>query len=311
MTFRADAQIVRAAIEHEPPVRYNMFRGRIGVTTRALYLRTLVNAIVWLGVTPLPARLLGRLGMRQALAPVQRWWARGIQRALAIDLDISGLEQIDPRETYIVAPLHEGFADAVALLQLPLALRFVVRDEIGEWRYIGPYLHDTEQIIICPEEGRRSYRHLVTEAQRSVARGESVVIFPQGSILGIETDFLRGAFALARTLHCPILPVALTGSHRVWEHPYTTRLRYGQRMSMRVLAPIAAEDVAAMSSEEMRLLVQRRLKAAALDGTMAPPRRFVPTRDGYWDGYAYQIDPQFVELAADIAQHRASVKRKT
>ncbi len=51
--------------------------------------------------------------------------------------------------------------------------------------------------------------------------------------------------------------------------------------------------------------VQHRLKDAALDGTMAPLRRFVPSRDGYWDGYAYQIDPAFPRLAAEIATHRA------
>ena len=39
---------------------------------------------------------------------------------------------------------------------------------------------------------------------------------------------------------------------------------------------------------------------------MAPPRRFVPSRDGYWDGYAYTIDAVFPELAADVARHRRS-----
>jgi hypothetical protein len=31
----------------------------------------------------------------------------------------------------------------------------------------------------------------------------------------------------------------------------------------------------------------------------------VPVRDGYWDGYAYEIDPHFADLAADIAHHRS------
>ena len=44
------------------------------------------------------------------------------------------------------------------------------------------------------------------------------------------------------------------------------------------------------------------LALAAVD---APARRFVPSRDGYWDGYAYEIDPMFSELAADVARHRS------
>ena len=49
---------------------------------------------------------------------------------------------------------------------------------------------------------------------------------------------------------------------------------------------------------------QRRLKTLALGGGMAPPRRFVPARDGYWDGYAFRIDPAFPALAAEIAARR-------
>ena len=51
----------------------------------------------------------------------------------------------------------------------------------------------------------------------------------------------------------------------------------------------------------------RRLKQAALSGTVAPPRRFVPARDGYRDGYAYTIDPAFPSLAAAVARRRALV----
>ena len=66
-------------------------------------------------------------------------------------------------------------------------------------------------------------------------------MFPQGSILGIEIDFKAGPFALAHALGWPILPIALTGGHRVWEHPFTPRLRYGQRMSLHILPPISGE----------------------------------------------------------------------
>lgn len=309
MSKSADAPDVQSSLlsePSEPAVRYHLFDKRIGVTSRALALRLWISAVGWIGAVPQVARVLGRLGAWRAQAYVQRWWARGLTSTLQIDLDIAGLEHIDRRETYIVTPLHEGFADALALLQLPLQLRFVVRDELADWRHLGPYLRDTEQIIINPENGRQAYRQLRAASARWIAQGESVVIFPQGSILGIEIDFQRGAFALARALRCPILPVVLTGGHRVWEHPYTPRLRYGQRMSMRVLPPISVHDLLAGTSEEVRYTVQQQLKDAALDGMLAPPRRFVPIRDGYWDGYAYTIDPRFAELAADIARHRES-----
>jgi 1-acyl-sn-glycerol-3-phosphate acyltransferase len=217
-----------------------------------------------------------------------------------------GLEQIDPHQSYVVTPLHEGFADALTLFQLPLRLHFVARDELFGWRWLGPLLRDTGQIEVTPEHGTRAYRSILHAAPAVFARGESVLIFPQGTILGIESDFTVGAFALARALQQPLLPVVLTGGHRVWEHPYTPRVRYGQRMSLRVLPPVRINRTDDLHT--VRVQVRRQLKAAALDSTLASPRRFVPQRDGYWDGYAYRIDPDFAELAAHIAEHRAEVR---
>ena len=284
--------------------RYHLVGGKIAVSSAPLWVRTAIGGGLWCGATPLGLRLLGRLGARKTLARAQRGWARGLARALDLRLDIAGVEQIDPHESYIVAPLHEGFADAIALLHLPLALRFVARDELFDWQRLGPALRDTGQVLIWPENGVRSYRTLLRRAPTILAGGESLVLFPQGSILGIEIDFLRGPFALARTLGRPLLPIALTGAHRVWEHPYTPRLRYSQRMSLRVLPPIPAATTQAMSANELRTTVQRQLKAVALAGELAPPRHFVPARDGYWDGYTYRIDPAFPDLAAEIAAHR-------
>ncbi len=260
--------------------------------------------VTWLGAPLLLARLLGRTRQRRALHTLERWWARGIARHLDIRLDVRGLEHVRSGGPYVVTPLHEGFADALVLLQLPLDLRFVARDELFAWRYFGPLLRDTEQVEVCPEDGARSYRSLRRHAPAVLAGGESLVVFPQGSILGIEIDFKAGPFALAHALGRPILPIALTGGHRVWEHPFTPRLRYGQRMSLHILPPISGEACRTRDVESLRTEVQWRLKAAALSGAMAPPRRFVPARDGYWDGYAYAIDPAFPALAEELARHR-------
>ena len=108
-----------------------------------------------------------------------------------------------------------------------------------------------------------------------------------------------------RFRHHPWIPIAHSGGHRVWEHPFTPRLSRGERISLRVLPPIPAPEVRTRGAERVRLEVQHRLKAAALDGTMAPPRRFAPARDGFWDGYAYEIAPAFPALAAEVAAYRS------
>jgi 1-acyl-sn-glycerol-3-phosphate acyltransferase len=220
-------------------------------------------------------------------------------------VEISGLEHIAPGTAYIVTPLHEGLADAVALLHLPLDLRFVARDELFEWPFFGGLLRDTAQVCLSPEQGMLGYLQLRRQAPSVLASGESLVVFPQGSILGIEVDFKGGPFALALALDRPILPIVLTGSHRVWEHPFSPRLRYGQRVSLQVLPPILPSAYRSAGGGTLRAHVQRQLKTLALDGTRSAPRRFVPSLDGYWDGFAFEIDPTFADLHAEIEQHRA------
>lgn len=300
------SETVRGRGATPPRERYTLLDGLIAVRSRQTQVRALVGLGFWLGP---PLKLIGalaRAGRRPAMHTMTRWWARGVARHLQLRLDIQGLEQIIPGETYLVAVLHEGFADAIALLQLPINQRFVARDELFGWRLFGDLLRDTGQVEVCPESGMLSYLQLRRQAPAVLESGESLTIFPQGSILGLEIDFRTGLFALAETLGRPILPVALTGSHRVWEHPYSPRLSYGQRISLRVLPPMYPTELRALGVQGARLEVQRRLKAQALRPEMAPARRYVPVRDGYWDGYAFEIDPAFPELAAEIARHRAA-----
>jgi 1-acyl-sn-glycerol-3-phosphate acyltransferase len=232
---------------------------------------------------------------------LMRLWAEAVRRFLAIELDSEGLDTIDSDRQYVVAPLHEGFADPLLLAILPLNLRYLVREELFEWRFLGRALRSSRQIAVRPENRVAGYRKLMAEARRTVARGESLVIFPQGCILGVETAFNTGAFRIADRLGLPVLPVVLTGTHRVWEHPYTDRLRFGQKVSLRSLPPLRVGKAL-----ELMRATERSMKKLAHSATTAQVRRFDPDRDGFWDGYDFEIDPDYPDLAARLADRRES-----
>lgn len=201
----------------------------------------------------------------------------------------------------MVVALHEGLADVVALFHLPLPMRFLVRDELFFWPTLGRYLRATNQIEVSESRALSSLRRLHAEAGAAIAAGDSLVVFPQGSVLGIEIGFQTGAFHLARNLRAPVLPVVLAGSHRVWEHPFSPLVRLDQRIFMRVLAPISPEDITSLTVREL----ERHMKEIALRESTARPRRFEPELDGWWDGYRFDIDPEFTELASRLARRRA------
>ena len=220
-------------------------------------------------------------------------------RWLDLSVEVSGLDYIDPDRSYIVAPLHEGFADAVALIHcIPLELRFVARDELAAWPVLGRALRAGDHPTVRPERAAAAYRRMLRTAPAILESGESLVVFPQGSVLGIETAFSAGAFRLAAAMHRPLLPIVLSGSHRVWDHPFDPTVRFGQRMSVSVL-PAVEPDMAVAAQRPL----EQAMKRLALSGPIVP-RRFVPERDGWWDGYAFSIDPDFAELARRLQRHR-------
>ncbi len=228
-------------------------------------------------------------------------WSRMTVRFLDMRVDVEGAQHVDPGQTYVVAPLHEGFADPLLLTRLSLRLRYLVRDELFDWAHLGRFLRTSGQIEVATASETREIRQVLGDCRDAVDRGESLVVFPQGSILGVEVAFTRGAFVLADRLSCPLLPIVITGTHRVWEHPYSPTLRYGQRVSMRVLPPVPAGK-ALISMRE----VESQMKSIAMANIDVPVRHFDPERDGYWDGYTYEIDPRFPEVAALVKSHRAN-----
>lgn len=227
-------------------------------------------------------------GDRDRLHHEERVWAQAVVTELQIDISVHGRDRIDPAAQYVVAPLHEGFADVLALLRLPLDLNWVIRDELLELPYFGDYLKLAGHIAVEPESPRAAFRTILRDASDTLARGESLVVFPQGALIGIEASFQSGAFRLAERFDVPLLPVVLTGSHRVWEYPFARTLRRGQSIHMEILDPV----VPASAMAEMREL-EREMKQRALAVTSAPARRYVPERDGTWDGYSFELDPDF------------------
>jgi len=296
--------VITSAQSYGPERVYRLPGGRMGSNTRLDALR-LSGAAAWY-FGPRARRICRAAGSgpRHALHELERSWAADVSDYLRIRWDIAGLENVVPGRRSIVVALHEGFADALALLRLGLDLRFVARDELAEWPTLGRYLSTTGQLLVEEAAPRSSYRRLIRDGGAALDGGEAVVMFAQGSILGVETAFWPEAFRLAELLDAWVVPVALSGSHLVWEYPYTPLVRRDQRMSMRVLAGVPPQRAVAEARS-----IERELKRFVLSGEMASPRRFRPEVDGYWDGYRYEIDTDFPGLAAQVAEHRAALAK--
>ncbi len=272
--------------------------GFFRVESTAEWVRAWLAVLILFGPARLVLMLAALLPERGFRRAAERFWARLTARFIGLRIDTSGLEHIDPGERYVVASLHEGFADGLALLHLPLSLTAVARDELATFPFLGRQLARGRHLLVRPEHPLQAARTLHREARAAIDAGDSILLFPQGSILGIELAFQPGAFHLARRLGRPLLPVVVTGGHRVWEHPFTPTLRANQTISVTVLPPVLPDEAVARLPA-----IEREMKRLALASKTAP-RHFDPGRDGYWDGYRYEIDPAFPDLARRVASHR-------
>ncbi|MCP3976621.1 MAG: 1-acyl-sn-glycerol-3-phosphate acyltransferase [bacterium] len=245
---------------------------------------------------------LGRTNSQSERDFLIRSWGSQVLKTLDVRVDLSGLEHVDPCGPYLVLPLHEGLVDVPLLLRLPLPMTFVARADLANQKPLDRMLEPSGQILINPE-APSALRVLLREAVRLQAVGRSVVVFPQGSVLGIETAFQQGACAVAERLGLDVLPVVIAGSHRVWDYPFSPVMRRQVPVHMRVLAPRPIAN-----SGEFRAL-EREMKHLALSNTVAAVRHYVPERDGYWDDDRFDIDPDFADLHAEVASHRNRIRR--
>jgi len=275
-----------------------MTRGLARAEDVSSWIRLSLSALILFG--PLRWTLLaaGRFGRRTVLHRVERLWSKAMMRALDMRVTVTGLEHIDPDEQYLVAPLHEGFADPLVLSALTMDLSFAARDELFTWRLLGPYLRSSDHTSISTNSGPSGYRALLRGAATAFSRDESFVAFPQGTILGIEAGFYPGPFRAAERLGHPLLPIVISGTHRVWEFPYRPVLRRSQSVRVAILPPVPSE----CAVEQMRA-TERLMKQIALTGSPSP-RRYRPDRDGWWDAYRYRIDTDFGDLAHRVAARR-------
>lgn len=177
---------------------------------------------------------------------------------------VEGLEHVDRRKTYVIVLNHSAMTDIPALYYVPLNFRWVSKREVFRIPFFGQFLMLHGDICIDRGRAAEAMEQLLRKGRMWIDRGASVAIFPEGtrSKDGTIHRFKAGAFSLAREAGVEILPVVLDGT--------TTLIRpdrlfnWRNRITVRVLEPVPAEEVAATEIHALMERVHDRM-AAALD----------------------------------------------
>ena len=114
---------------------------------------------------------------------------------------------------YVVVANHQSLLDIVLLSRMPREMKWVGKEELFKIPWIGWMLRLTGDIAVKRGDAE-SGGEAITKAKAYLARGMSVMIFPEGtrSRDARLLPYKSGAFRLAIEAGVPVLPVALRGT---------------------------------------------------------------------------------------------------
>jgi 1-acyl-sn-glycerol-3-phosphate acyltransferase len=149
---------------------------------------------------------------------------RAFARMKGWQLIVEGAEHLPPDGPAVVAGNHISEVDPIVV---GLALdgcgrrpRFLAKRELFDDRVLGPLLRNIKQI---PVDRARDARSALPQALHLLDQGETVVVFPEGTISTalVPAEPRLGAARLALASGAPLVPVATWGGQRLGspEHP--------------------------------------------------------------------------------------------
>ena len=125
-------------------------------------------------------------------------------------LRVEGVERLPPGAAIVVAN-HDSLADPFVVgSAIDRPLRYLAKAEL--WRN-ALVRRAVDALGAIPVERGRGDIAAVAAATQAIAAGDSVVLFPQGTVLGPpDRPWQRGAARLALATGAPLVPVAIVGA---------------------------------------------------------------------------------------------------
>lgn len=197
----------------------------------------------------------GLLRVRHRPRGVYDWagtdWARDILNAAGTPVRTEGLELIPVGEPVVYAANHSSMFDIWALFAtLPGSVRFVAKRELFRIPLLGGAMHAAGHIPIDRAARKQAFQ-AYDEAARTIQRGLSAIVFPEGtrSRTGELLPFKNAPFAMAIAAQVPIVPVYVHDTFDILPkggvrlRPRPIRLLVGAPIPTAGLGPKAREQL--------------------------------------------------------------------
>jgi 1-acyl-sn-glycerol-3-phosphate acyltransferase len=164
---------------------------------------------------------------------------------------VEGKQKVDPGKTYVMVSNHQSGADILILFRLYSHYKWVAKQELFYYPFIGWNMWLNGYIPIVRSRGR-SKLMMMDLAANTVRAGNSVMLFPEGTRTkdGNLQTFKSGAFRLALDTKSPVLPIAIKGTYYAI-NKNSLIVHKNKEMKLVVLDPIPYEEIAHLDPKEI------------------------------------------------------------
>jgi 1-acyl-sn-glycerol-3-phosphate acyltransferase len=194
------------------PSKSSTARSQSGLWGRIFYWWSLFVAAMLLLVFGPPVILVSWLaGRRHWVYPWARFGARNWLRLSGMKVRVSGLENLDPEQTYVFIANHRSYLDTATIFHyLNRRIGLLAKKELLKVPILG-YGMGYVNIMAIDRSNRERAIRTVKAATERIASGISFAVFAEGTRapVGEMLPFKKGAFYMAVEAGVPVVPVAI------------------------------------------------------------------------------------------------------
>jgi 1-acyl-sn-glycerol-3-phosphate acyltransferase len=163
-------------------------------------------------------------GQRPTLAVVLSWVDLHHWLCVSILGIRTRVEGAIPRGSHLFAVKHQSMLETLEMVRLSNLPVIVMKQELADIPLFGLMTRRYGVIPVVRSAGAKALRAMLSGARQALAKGRSVIIYPEGTRVRVgESPPLKSGFAaLYRALELPVVPVAVD-SGRVWGRGFVHR----------------------------------------------------------------------------------------
>lgn len=149
-----------------------------------------------------------------------RKFSKWIVKGGNINLEAYGIENIPKENGFMIFPNHQGLFDAFAIAYImdnPFSA--VYKKELDNIPFVKQVLKCVKAISIDRDDIRQGLE-VINKVSDEVKNGRNFLIFAEGTRSKDENsllDFKGGSFKSATKAKCPIMPIAIIDSYKVFD----------------------------------------------------------------------------------------------